>query len=163
MKRISRPAGKAKVRRRKAKMQKRRISTTAGHQTEFAQLVRNVIALDNTRLLNELHESAQQQTATADVLRVISRSAFDLQAVLDTLVQSASQVCNGDGAGLAIREGEVYRYVANFAQPDEFCRLLRNQIFAPRRVNAPITTPLRQSGASASNRSQSGKSNWSKR
>jgi signal transduction histidine kinase len=101
-----------------------------------------VIAIENTRLLNELRESLREQTATADVLKIISRSAFDLQAVLNTLVESASRVCNGDGAGLAVRESEVYRYVANFAQPDEFCAFLRNRTFAPGRGSIVGRTAL---------------------
>jgi signal transduction histidine kinase len=84
-----------------------------------------VIAIENTRLLNELRQSLQQQTATADVLKVISRSTFDLKSVLQTLVESAGRLCEADFAMITRQKDGVLFFAEAYGYSPEFIEYVR--------------------------------------
>src|SRR5262249_4406605 len=101
------------------------------------------IAIENVRLFEaeqqrsqELNESLQQQTATADVLKIISRSTFDLKTVLNTLVESAARLCEADMASVPRVTGGIFDPLATYGYSPSFDEFLRSNPILPGRGSA---------------------------
>jgi two-component system, NtrC family, sensor kinase len=90
-----------------------------------------VIAIENTRLLNELRESLQQQTATSEVLTVISSSPGELEPVFDAMLKNATRICQARFGALALFDGQDLRHVASYNLPRSFVEVMRPQALVP--------------------------------
>ena len=101
-----------------------------------------VIAIENVRLFNETKTSLEQQTATADVLKVISRSAFDLHAVFDTVAESSVKLCGADRAFIMRFDGELLRMVVAFNASEEHKKFVEQHPLRPGRNGAVARAAL---------------------
>ena len=90
-----------------------------------------VIAIENTRLLSELRESLQQQTATSEVLGVISRSKFELQPILQSVVDTAARLCRAEQAVIFRLEDGVYRFAAGYSIVPAYLEIERRTPISP--------------------------------
>jgi signal transduction histidine kinase/uncharacterized protein YdeI (YjbR/CyaY-like superfamily) len=89
------------------------------------------IAIDNVRLFNQTKEALDQQTATSEVLKTISRTTFELQPVLETLIENATTLCKSDKGGIYLRRGDVYELSAAYGAEDEQIDFMRQHPVVP--------------------------------